>query len=68
MQILSDNPLFFLINSYTTGLSACILENVLKLTLCRKFGGECIADEIGIPMRASSLALPCGISGRWYEK
>lgn len=68
MQILSDNPLFFLINSYTTGLSACILENVLKLTLCRRFGGECIADEIGIPMRASSLALPCGISGRWYEK
>lgn len=65
MEIMSDTPLFFLINSYTTGLSACILENVLKLTVARKFGGKVSADEIGLPMEASKLPLPCGISGRW---
>ena len=65
MEIMSDTPLFFLINSYTTGLSACILENVLKLTVARKFGGKVSADEIGLPMEASNLPLPCGISGRW---
>ena len=65
MEIMSDNPLFFLINSYTTGLSACILENVMKLTVGRKFGGRVSADEIGLPMEASKLPLPCGISGRW---
>ena len=65
MEIMSDNPLFFLINSYTTGLSACILENVLKLTVARKFGGVVSADEIGLPMESSRLPLPCGISGRW---
>ena len=65
MEIMSDKPLFFLINSYTTGLSACILENVLKLTVAKKFGGKVSADEIGLPMTASGLTLPCGISGRW---
>lgn len=65
MEIMSDEPLFFLINSYTTGLSACILENVLKLTVGRKFGGKVSADEIGLPMQSSKLPLPCGISGRW---
>ncbi|MBP3361556.1 MAG: class I SAM-dependent methyltransferase [Clostridia bacterium] len=68
MDILSENPLFFLINSYTTGLSACILDNVLKLTLVKRFGGSCAADEIGLPMKASGLPLPCGISGRWLCK
>jgi len=67
MEILSDSPLFFLINSYTTGLSACILENVLQLTLARKFGGNVSADEIGLPMEASKMPLPCGISGRWHK-
>ena len=65
MQILSDNPLFFLINSYTTGLSAEILKNILTMTLKKKYGGKISADEIGLPMSASGLVLPCGISGRW---
>ena len=65
VKILSDKPLFFLINSYTTGLSAEILKNILTMTLKKKFGGKVSADEIGLPMSASGLVLPCGISGRW---
>lgn len=69
MKILSDRPLFFLINSYTTGLGACVLENILKLTVKKRFGGYVSADELGIPMSAKNgLCLPCGISGRWQEK
>ena len=67
IEILSDAPLFFLINSYTTGLSAKTLENVLTLTVKAKFGGRVEADEIGIPIKTASVPLPCGISGRWYK-
>ncbi len=65
MKILSPNPLFFLINSYTTGLSAQVLVNVLSMTLGERFGGKITADEIGLPMKSNGLVLPCGISGRW---
>lgn len=65
MEILSDNPLFFLINSYTTGLQPAVLSNLLKLTVGKKFGGSVTADEIGLPVANSSLVLPCGASGRW---
>lgn len=66
MKILSDKPLFFLINSYTTGLSASVLTNVLSLSAGKRFGGTVAADEIGLPMQATrGLFLPCGISGRW---
>ncbi len=65
LEVMSDSPLFFLINSYTTGLSACILENVLAMTVKKKYGGIVSADEIGIPMKNVGLPLPCGISGRW---
>lgn len=68
MEILSDNPLFLLINSYTTGLSATVLKNVIKVTAQKKFGGEFDADEIGLPIHASGLILPCGITGRWVRK
>lgn len=69
MKILSGNPLFFLINSYTTGLSASVLYNILSLTVKRRYGGVIEADELGIPMRAKpGLYLPCGISGRWQAK
>lgn len=68
MKILSDDPLFFLINSYTTGLSALVLENIMTLTLKKRFGGKISADELGIPMSAKEgLSLPCGISGRWQK-
>lgn len=68
VKILSDNPLFFLINSYTTGLGAQVLINVLTLTIGRKYGGKITADEIGLPMQANNLILPCGISGRWQSE
>lgn len=67
MKIMSESPLFFLINSYTTGLSAAVLENVLKMTVGKKYGGTVTADEIGLPMSANGLAFPCGISGRWQR-
>lgn len=67
MKILSDNPLFFLINSYTTGISPTILQNVLGLTLKKKYGGKVSASEIGIPMSSNDMVLPCGISGRWEK-
>lgn len=66
MKILSDKPLFFLINSYTTGLSAQVLDNILRLTAGKKYGGNITADEVGLPVKSSGLILPCGISGRWF--
>lgn len=68
VKLLSDKPLFFLINSYTTGLSAQVLDNILKLTVAKKFGGKVTADEIGLPIKSSGLVLPCGISGRWVRQ
>lgn len=67
MEILSDDPLFFIINSYTTGLSKQVMENVLKLTLGKKYPGKIYSDEIGLPIDNSELVLPCGIFAR-YEK
>ena len=64
-QVLSDKPLFFLINSYTTGLSPTILSNILSLTIKKK--GKISCGEIGLPMKDSNLILPCGIYGRWEE-
>ena len=63
-NVLTDNPLFFLINSYTTGISAEVLGNLLKLNL-KKYKGKISAGEIGLPMTNSDLILPCGIYGRW---
>ena len=65
MKILSDKPLFFLINSYTTGLCTTVLSNILEITMRKKFSGTVTADEIGLPIQNSSLILPCGISARW---
>ncbi|MFB0844923.1 class I SAM-dependent methyltransferase [Paenibacillus oleatilyticus] len=65
MSILTDKPLFFLINSYTTGISATVLHNTLALSLGRTHGGTITCGEIGLPITASKLTLPCGILGRW---
>lgn len=67
-QVLSENPLFFLINSYTTGISSKVLEDILELTVAKKHKGEVESGEIGLPMENSKLVLPCGIYGRWNEK
>lgn len=64
-QILSDDPLFFLINSYTTGLQPAVLSYMINLTVVQKFGGKVMADEIGLPVTDTGLVLPCGASGRW---
>ena len=64
-KVLSNNPLFFLINSYTTGISSTVLENILRLSIDKKYKGKLASGEIGLPMTNSSLVLPCGIYGRW---
>ena len=66
-KVLSDNPIFFLINSYTTGISSKVLENILNLTIPKKYNGHFEAGEIGLPMENSKLVLPCGIYGRWEK-
>ncbi len=63
-NVLSENPLFFLINSYTTGISSKVLEDILFLTVGKRFEGKLESGEIGIPMDNSKLVLPCGIYGR----
>ena len=65
MEVLSDNPLFFLINSYTTGMSPKVLENILYMTLDKKYKGKISSGEVGLPMKDSNLILPCGIYGLW---
>lgn len=65
-KILSDDPLLFIINSYTTGLSKTILESVLKLTINKK--GIISSDELCIPMENSDLVLPCGSYTRWEKE
>ncbi len=69
VKLLSKKPLFFLINAYTTGLSATIIKNSLELALKAKKGGIVTADEIGLPMEEKEgMVLPCGISCRWQEE
>ncbi len=65
-KILSNKPLFFLINSYTTGISPEVLSNILKINL-NKYNGKITSGEIGLPMKSSNLLLPCGIFGRWEK-
>ena len=70
MKILSDKPLFFLINSYTTGISSQVLENILKIESSKSNKlqkGKFSNGEIGLPMKNSDLILPCGIYSRWEE-
>ena len=64
-QILSEDALFFLLNSYTTGLQPAVLSYMLNTVITPKFGGHVQADEIGLPVSGNHLILPCGASGRW---
>ena len=66
-KVLSDNPLFFLINSYTTGISSTVLENILRININKKYKGTFSNGEIGLPMTDSKLILPCGIYGKWEK-
>lgn len=65
--LLSDNPLFFLINSYTTGLQPAMMAYIMGLVLTPRFGGTVVADEIGLPVSDSGLVLPCGAAARWQN-
>ena len=67
-QLLSDDPLFFLVNSYTTGLAPAVLTYMISTEVCSKFGGHVESQEIGLPVKESGLILPCGASGRWSAK
>ena len=67
-KLLSDKPLFFLINSYTTGLQPAVLSYMINTTVVKKAGGHVEASEIGLPVTANGLVLPCGASGRWQRK
>lgn len=66
--LLSDDPLLFIINSYTTGISKTILEDLLYLRINTKFKGFVSSDELGLPVKNSNLILPCGIYARWESK
>ena len=69
LDILDPHPLFFLINSYTTGFPASVLRNILSSTVLRRHpAGKVEAGEIGLPISASDMILPCGIYGRWIEE
>lgn len=68
LKILSDEPLFFIINSYTTGISSIVLENILKTTILKKYpNGIVDAGELGLPITRDNMTLPCGIYGRWQS-
>ena len=65
VQLLSEEPLFFLINSYTTGLAPSVLTYILETLVTSKYGGHTESQELGLPVTSTGLALPCGATGRW---
>lgn len=67
-KVLSDNPLFFLINSYTTGLQPQVIKNILQKTIANKWGGQVSAYEVGLNTLETGVILPCGNSGIWINK
>ncbi|MGN0152687.1 MAG: class I SAM-dependent methyltransferase [Wujia sp.] len=64
-ELLSDDPLFFLVNSYTTGLAPAVLTYMISTEIKNRYGGYVESQEIGLPVTESGLVLPCGASGRW---
>lgn len=66
-RLLSKKPIFFLLNSYTTGLAPAVLTYMLSTEL-KRFGGRVDAQEIGLPVSTNGLVLPCGASGRWENR
>lgn len=67
-RVLSDAPLFFLINSYTTGLAPSVLTYMLERLITPKYGGQTESGELGLPVTETGLILPCGATGRWVAK
>ena len=67
-QVMSDDPLFYLVNSYTTGLQPAVIAYMMNTEIVKQFGGKVSSDEIGLPVTESGLVLPCGASGRWQKE
>ena len=67
-KVLSDQPLFFIINSYTTGLAPSVLTYLLDSIVSKKYGGHTESGELGLPVTDSGLVLPCGSTGRWTKE
>ena len=65
VKVLSDDPLFVIINSYTTGLAPSAVSYASDVVFGKKYGGSTAAGELGLPVRSSGLILPCGAAGRW---
>ena len=67
-RVLSDDPLFFIINSYTTGLAPSVMRYLTETIVSKKYGGYTRSDELGLPVRDTGLALPCGATCRWTKE
>lgn len=67
-QVLSDKPLFVIINSYTTGLAPSVVGYIMDSIFTKRFGGHSECGELGLPVKDSGLILPCGSTGRWTGK
>ena len=67
-RVLSDDPLFFIINSYTTGLAPSVMRYLTETIVSKKYGGYTSSDELGLPVRDTGLALPCGATCRWTKE
>lgn len=65
--VLSEDPLFFLVNSYSTGLPASVMAYMVHQTVCRNFGGSVVADEIGLQVEGQNIAFPAGATARWSK-
>ena len=65
--VLSEDPLFVIVNSYTTGLAPSVLGYMLDTLVTKKYGGHTECQELGLPVTNSGLALPCGSTGRWFR-
>ena len=66
-KVLSDDPLFMIINSYTTGLAPSVLGYIMDTLVTKKYGGHTECGELGLPVRDTGLILPCGSTGRWTK-
>jgi 23S rRNA (cytosine1962-C5)-methyltransferase len=67
-SLLSDRPLFYLINSYTIGLAPAVLTYLIYTEIVKRFGGHADAQEVGLPVTDTGLILPCGAAGRWQAE
>ena len=66
-QLLSDDPLFLLVNSYSTGLAPAVMGYILGTTIASRFGGHIDCQELGLPVKSTGYALPCGNTARWVN-